>query len=393
MIGLPGLAGSKKNRRDGVATDIALRCTGVSKSFGDSIAVSDFDIEVRRGQILALVGPSGCGKTTVLRLIAGLEALDSGQIEIGGKVVASEGRHTGPDKRSVGIVFQDYALFPHMSVEANIGYGLDRKGRSERVQEVLELVGLEGLGKRLPSELSGGQQQRVALARTLASRPDVLLLDEPFSNLDAGLRERVRVEIREILKTAGTTTVFVTHDQQEALFMGDLVGVQVGGRIEQVDIPERVFHRPATPFVARFMGTADFLPVEPNGNRLVTEAGPARAVPGFQPPESAPLEVMARPDDFVIAPSEDGQGVVMDRVFQGWAYTYEVELDSGLRIHCQMPHLLTIEVGVRVLVNLRRDHPQMFYSNGVASPEVPRYGYLNERQSTGSPNQAPGGAV
>ena len=356
-------------------TDIALRCTGVSKSFDATIAVEEFDIEVKRGQILALVGPSGCGKTTVLRMIAGLEVLDTGRIEIGGQVVASSERHSGPDKRSVGIVFQDYALFPHMTVKANVGYGLDREGREERVQEVLELVGLNGLGERLPSELSGGQQQRVALARTLALRPDVLLLDEPFSNLDAGLRERVRAEIRDILKAAGTTTVFVTHDQQEALFMGDLVGVQVDGRIEQVDVPELVFHRPATNFVARFMGMADFLPVELLGNRLVTEAGPARAVPGFVPPETAPLEVMARPDDFVLAPSEDGQGVVISRVFQGWAYTYEVELNSGLRIHCQMPHLLTIEVGQRVLVNLRRDHPQMFFSEGHAVPEVPRYGY------------------
>ncbi len=378
MIGLPrisGLTGIRRKRNESVTTDIALRCTGVSKTFDGTLAVDDFDIEVKRGQMLALVGPSGCGKTTVLRMIAGLEALDTGRIEIGGELVASSGLHIGPDKRSVGIVFQDYALFPHMTVEANVGYGLERKGRSERVEEVLELVGLEGLGKRLPSELSGGQQQRVALARTLASKPDVLLLDEPFSNLDAGLRERVRSEIREILKAAGTTTVFVTHDQQEALFMGDLVGVQVGGRIEQVDIPERVFHRPATKFVARFMGMADFLPVDPLGNRLVTEAGPARAVPGFEPPESALLEVMARPDDFVLAPSDDGQGVVISRVFQGWAYTYEVELNSGLRIHCQMPHLLTVEVGQRVLVNLRRDHPQMFFSEGHAVPEVPRYGH------------------
>ena len=371
MIGLPGM---RKKSAESVQTDIALRCTGVSKTFGGTVAVEEFDIEVRRGQILALVGPSGCGKTTVLRMIAGLETLDTGRIEIGGEIVASSGRHTGPDKRSVGIVFQDYALFPHMTVSANVGYGLDRKGREERVVEVLDLVGLQGLGERLPSELSGGQQQRVALARTLASRPDVLLLDEPFSNLDAGLRERVRAEIREILKAAGTTTVFVTHDQQEALFMGDLVGVQVDGRIEQVDVPERVFHRPATSVVARFMGMADFLPVDTLGTRLVTEVGPARAIPGFEPPQDAQLQVMARPDDFVLAPSEEGQGVVIDRVFQGWAYTYEVELNSGLHIHCQMPHLLTIEVGQRVLVNLRRDHPQMFFCDGAAVPEVPRYG-------------------
>jgi len=209
----------------------------------------------------------------------------------------------------------------------------------------------------------------------LALRPDVLLLDEPFSNLDAGLRERVRAEIKDILKVAGTTTVFVTHDQQEALFMGDLVGVQVAGRIEQVDVPELVFHRPATSFVARFMGTADFLPVESIGTRLVTEVGPARAVAGFEPPRDAQFEVMARPDDFVLAPSEEGQGVVVDRVFQGWAYNYEVELNSGLHIHCQMPHLLTIDIGQRVLVNLRRDHPQMFFCDGAAIPEVPRYGY------------------
>ena len=347
------------------------------KTPSNEFLLRDASIEIFPGEVVVLSGPSGSGKSTLFDVLAGVLPNGKGGWNIGGQLTTG-GATVDLSLNSVAcgsLVFQDYALFPHMTVEANVGYGLERKGKSERVEEVLALVGLEGLGKRLPSELSGGQQQRVALARTLASKPDVLLLDEPFSNLDAGLRERVRSEIREILKAAGTTTVFVTHDQQEALFMGDLVGVQVRGRIEQVDIPERVFHRPATNFVARFMGVADFLPVDPLGNRLVTEAGPARAAPGFEPPESAPLEVMARPADFVLAPSEDGQGVVISRVFQGWAYTYEVELNSGLRIHCQMPHLLTIEVGQRVLVNLRRDHPQMFFSEGHAVPEVPRYGH------------------
>ncbi|MFW6175055.1 MAG: ABC transporter ATP-binding protein [Chloroflexota bacterium] len=365
-------------------SDIALRCRGVTKRFDDAPAVEDFTLEVKQGQILALVGPSGCGKTTALRLIAGLERLDSGTIEISGRVVAADGVHVNPNKRRVGIVFQDYALFPHLNVADNVGYGLGRKSKGERVAEVLELVGLRGMENRLPSELSGGQQQRVALARTLAAEPDVILLDEPFSNLDAGLRERVRAEIRDILKRTGTTTVFVTHDQQEALFMGDLVGVQMDGKLQQVAEPETVFHQPVTKFVAQFMGAAVFLPVSQIENRLVTPAGPARALPGFQTPQDGSLEVMARPDDVVIVPNKEGQGTIVDRVFQGWSYMYTVELDSGHRVLCQMSHLLSIDVGTRVLVSLRRDHPLLFFKDGVALPQMAEH----DHRKPATPNRA-----
>ncbi len=348
------------------AADIALRCRGIDKSFDDDLAVSAFDVDVPHGQILALVGPSGCGKTTVLRLIAGLERLDAGSIEIGGRLVAADGLHIGPDKRRVGFVFQDYALFPHLTVEQNVAYARRGKRSDPRVTGALDMVGLDRLRDRLPHELSGGQQQRVALARTLAAEPDILLLDEPFSNLDAGLRERVRGEIRLVLKNSGTTTLFVTHDQQEALFMGDLVAVQRDGRVEQVGTPEAVFHTPATRFVARFMGIADFLPVSDPARGFLTEVGPALIRPGLKPPEGVPLEVLARPDDIVIEPSATGQGRVLDRVFQGWSYLYVVELPSGARVRCQASHLLSIAVGECVSVALRGDHPLMLFSDGVA---------------------------
>ena len=243
-----------------------LTLTRVSKRFGPDRppAVDGLSLALERGQILALLGPSGCGKTTTLRLIAGFEAPDAGQIAIGGRVVAdADGTALAPEARGVGVVFQDYALFPHLSVEGNVAFGLDRLPRGDqqrRVHEVLELVGLTDFRGRYPHELSGGQQQRVAVARALAPAPAVLLLDEPFSNLDADLRTQMRDEVEKILRGTGTTAVFVTHDQEEAFTIADQVGVLNRGRLEQLASPETIYHRPATPFVAEFVGAADFLP-------------------------------------------------------------------------------------------------------------------------------------
>ncbi len=245
---------------DESSQDPGLRLRGLRKSFGDVIAVDGLDLDVPEGAICALLGPSGCGKTTTLRLIAGLEQPDAGTVEIGGEEVAGPGRSVPAERRRIGMVFQDYALFPHMDVAANVGYALGRRPDREKVAAALETVGLGGLGKRNPHQLSGGQQQRVALARALVAEPRALLLDEPFSNLDAGLRARVREEVREILAAQKLTSVFVTHDQEEALSVADVVAVVNEGRVEQVGTPEDVYSRPTTRWVAGFLGEIEVLP-------------------------------------------------------------------------------------------------------------------------------------
>ncbi|MBA2275642.1 MAG: ABC transporter ATP-binding protein, partial [Chloroflexi bacterium] len=221
---------------DGVQA--AVRLSGVEKHFGRVTALDHFDLELRSGSMLALLGPSGCGKTTALRLIAGFERPDAGTIEVGGRRVASADASVPPERRRVGLVFQDFALFPHLSVRDNVAYGIRRDpDRDVRVNELLELVGLRADERRMPHELSGGMQQRVAIARALAPRPDVMLLDEPFSNLDQALRTQLRAEVREILRDARQSAIFVTHDQGEALTIADQVAVMSRGRIEQVAAP------------------------------------------------------------------------------------------------------------------------------------------------------------
>lgn len=341
----------------------AIRCFGLTKRFGDVVAVDRVDLTVEHGRKLVLLGPSGCGKTTLLRLIAGFEMPSAGTLAVGGQVVAWPQYALPPEKRRVGMVFQDYALFPHRDVRGNVIFGINREsGREERVREVLRMVGLEDKERRMPHELSGGEQQRVALARALAPRPAVVLLDEPFSNLDTRLRSRVRAEVKEILTAAKATCIFVTHDQEEALFLGDTIAVMAEGRIRQVDTPEGIFHRPATPFVARFMGIADFLPAKVDGDALVTELG---LVP--RPREAAPdatVEVMVRPDDLSIHPDAGSEAQIMGRVFLGGHYTYRVRLPSGLEVHSLMEHSLTFGVGDRVAVRLDSGHPLNCYVNG-----------------------------
>ena len=307
-----------------------LRLRGLRKSFGDVIAVDGLDLDVPEGSICALLGPSGCGKTTTLRLIAGLERPDAGTIEIAGKEATGPGGSVPAERRRIGMVFQDYALFPHMDVAANVGYALGRRPDRDRVESALETVGLGGLGKRNPHELSGGQQQRVALARALVAEPRALLLDEPFSNLDAGLRARVREEVREILAAQRLTSVFVTHDQEEALSVADVVAVVNEGRVEQVGTPEDVYSRPTTRWVASFLGEIEVLPGTANNGTIECELGNLPNREGHE----GEVDVLVRPESLAIGTIEppdrpSQKATVISRSFYGHDQLVELELPSG----------------------------------------------------------------
>jgi iron(III) transport system ATP-binding protein len=345
-----------------------LELARVGKRFGADrpAAVDDLTFSLQAGRILALLGPSGCGKTTTLRLIAGFETPDAGQIAIAGRVVARAGQTSvPPEERSVGVVFQDYALFPHLTVEGNVAFGVARRPRAERhrrVARMLELVGLAELGGRYPHELSGGQQQRVATARALAPEPALLLLDEPFSNLDADLRAQMRDEVQKLLRTTGTTAIFVTHDQEEAFTIADEVGVLNQGRLEQLGPPETIYHHPATPFVAEFVGAADFLPGLVTSQGIVTEIGVFGNVEGREPGEK--VRVMIRPDDVTFVPDAAGEAVLLHRYFRGSENLYCLVLPSGHRVHSSQPSSAAFTTGQRVRPDAHVLHVVSFPDGG-----------------------------
>ncbi len=310
---------------------LVIRARGVHKTFDGVRALDDFSVDVWEGDILGLLGPSGCGKTTALRVIAGFEHAEAGTVAVRDRVVVGPGVFVAPDQRRVAMVFQDYALFPHLSVARNVAYGLEPgAARRRRVAEVLEMVGMAGLEDRMPHQLSGGQQQRVALARALAPRPDVILLDEPFSNLDAGLRDRVRREVRTILVEARTTALFVTHDQEEALSISDTVAVMRAGQVIQAGPPSDLYLRPAGQWVARFLGDADFLHGTASGGTVDTPAG------RFPTDLVGPVDVMVRPEMVKVVPDPDGGAMVTARQFFGHDQLVTVVLASGQQLRSRL---------------------------------------------------------
>ena len=324
--------------------------------------VKEISLNLDRGEILTLLGPSGCGKTTLLRLIAGFETLDEGSIAIDGYLVSKRGYSMPPEQRGVGMVFQDYALFPHLTVRDNIAFGLTQKSRKltgvikERVGEVLQLVGLRGLGDRYPYQVSGGQQQRVALARALAPRPALVLLDEPLSNLDVQVRLHLRQELRNILKAAGTSAIFVTHDQEEALSISDLVGVMQGGLLEQVGTPEEIYLRPVSRFVADFVTQANFISARYSDAGWETELGCFAG--NCEAGEKG--ELMVRQEEIILQPDEEGNGIIRDRQFLGREHCYRVEMASGRELIARSTALQGYAIGTKVKVVLELQNPKIF---------------------------------
>lgn len=340
-----------------------LLCFNVQKRYGDVQVVRDVSFSVVSGQVLALLGASGCGKTTTLRMIAGLEHVDGGCIEIDGELIAGAGRHDPPERRRIGMVFQDYALFPHLSVGKNVGFGLERGTNiTRRVDEVLDLVGLAGYGDRMPQDLSGGQQQRVALARALAPKPRILLMDEPFSNLDPELRVTVRREVREILHEANATAVLVTHDQEEALSTADRVALMFDGAIAQNTDPETLYRRPATREVASFIGEAYFLPGDASGNTGATEIGRL----ALARPANGPVDVLVRPEFLKLGDKQgdsSANAVVVRHDYFGKYHMITVQLRSGTQLkamtgpeqHFDLGAVVGIDVTVPLISFPRRE--------------------------------------
>lgn len=329
----------------------ALQVDNISKHFGNAPALCDFSLTVDEGEFITLLGPSGCGKTTTLRLLAGFERPDSGMIRIGKDIVANEKKFVRAEKRHVGMVFQDYALFPHLSVADNVSFGLtsSKKEKQKRTDDMLALVGLREFSQRMPYELSGGQQQRVALARALAPEPDILLLDEPFSNLDASLRTQVRSEVRSILRATGTTTIFVTHDQEEALSLSDRIAVIFEGEVHQVGTPAELYTRPASRLVASFVGEANFLAAQAYGNYAESVLGKQRLLS----PREGTVDLLIRPDMLHLLPTDEGTpATVLWREYYGHNQRVGLQLEDGTELIARTDTQIIYTTGQNIRVSV-----------------------------------------
>ncbi len=334
--------------------------TNISHAYAHTPVLQGVSFTVEPGMIACLLGASGCGKTTVLRCIAGFEPVLSGSVALDGVVMSAKNVAVPPEQRRIGVVFQDYALFPHLTIAGNIAFGLHQAPPAERgarVQELLNMIGLADRGARYPQELSGGQQQRVALARALAPRPQLLLLDEPFSNLDVEMRERLSVEVRDILKHEKITAVLVTHDQNEAFNIADRVGIMKDGRIEQWDTPYRLYHEPQTRYAANFIGTGSFLP-----GTVLTD-GQIRVELGAFMPDHAPLwpagtgvDVLLRPDDVLHDDASPLQATVLHKAFRGAEFLYTLQLPEGGQVYSLVPSHHNHAIGGKIGIRLELDH-------------------------------------
>jgi iron(III) transport system ATP-binding protein len=359
----------------------AMNVDGIHVSFDSGAhrvsALDGLHFELQPGQIGCLLGASGCGKTTALRTIAGFVRPQQGRVTIGGREVVSERAWLAPERRGVGVVFQDYALFPHLDIAGNVGFGLkgaSARERTARVAQMLELVGLPAIGARFPHELSGGQQQRVALARALAPAPSVLLLDEPFSNLDPDLRERLALDLRDILKAQGITALLVTHDQYEAFALADVIGVMDAGRIAQWDTPYRLYHQPLTRQVADFVGLGAFLPgrlehrdgrsyVQIELGTLPIRERSDREIAGATANERGEVTVLLRPDDVLHDDNSPLQAEVVRKAFRGAAFLYTLRLMSGTMLLALVPSHHNHAVGERIGIRFGADHVVTFRSD------------------------------
>ena len=371
-----------------MSQSLVLRLEGVTKHFSPKSppAVENATLDLNQGDLLGLLGPSGCGKTTLLRLIAGFERPQSGTIELAGRQVCGSRSWVLPEKRDVGVVFQDYALFPHLTVAENVAFGLKHLARKggmaaqqirNRTAEAIALVGLKGLDKRYPHELSGGQQQRVALARALAPRPSIILLDEPFSNLDVQVRLYLRQEVRDILKGVGASGVFVTHDQEEALAISDQVAVMRQGRIEQVGPPEDIYRDPASRFTAEFITQANFLPARLSSEGWETEVGcflADKILETISHSESKAEvgELMIRQEDLQLEADDQAPVLVRDRHFLGREYKYCLQTPSGRTLHARTPLGTQLAIGERVRAFVMSHKQVRFFPRPASPMEVQR---------------------
>ncbi len=341
---------------------------GVAKAFGTTEAVREVDLDIGRGELFTVLGPSGCGKTTLLRLVAGFERPSAGEVRVGDRLVAADGAWIPPERRRIGMVFQDYALFPHLSVERNVAFGLSRRerrregrgGAAPKARAALELVGLQHKAERLPHELSGGERQRVALARALAPEPELVLLDEPFSSLDATLRADLRREVELILREAEATAVLVTHDQEEALSLADRLAVMRAGRVVQTGAPEEVYARPADRWAAGFLGEVNVVSGVRRGDRAVEtwlgsfDARGVAAGVGGASAAAGSVHVAVRPEHLALRVDRLGNAEIVDREFRGHDVLYRLRHEVGGTVLVQLSSLELFEVGERVHVRPAR---------------------------------------